>query len=246
MLLALLLQLTPPTFQKFDRLQASCVVKTEIKSSNGRDSNYTLTLEISAEAENATTFDCGVTRLRVEGTLDGRKVDVDWAKGWKGEGKLASLDRVLEKGWKMTLAPGKGTSIGDGYLELGDLLPIFNPGALLGYSVPPPALPVAAGKTWEVKGQAFPHAGGFSIRAAATFDYAEGDDTRLSARLSFARAETEIPIEGASNVKGDGYASLSYDAKKGRPRKGASSAKLVLSQGGLKKEVSQVIEFEMR
>ncbi|HEX7899375.1 MAG TPA: hypothetical protein VF950_16535 [Planctomycetota bacterium] len=252
MLLALALQLAPPTFQKFDRLQAACVIKTEIKSSNGRDSNYTLTMDVAAETEKAeggaTTFDCGVAALRIEGTLDGRKVDAAWSKGggWKGDGKIAGLDRALEKGWKMTLAAGKGTSIGDGYLELGDLLPVFNPGALLGYSVPPPATPVAAGKTWEVKGQTFPHAGGFGLRAAATFDFAEGDSARLSARLTFGKAETEIPIEGASNVKGDGYASLAYDSKKGRPVKGASSAKLVLSQGGLKREISQVVEFEMR
>jgi hypothetical protein len=173
-------------------------------------------------------------------------VDVDWAKGWKGEGKLAGLDRVLEKGWKMTLAPGKGTSIGDGYLELGDLLPVFNPGALLGFPVPPPGAPAAAGKGWEVKGQSFSHAGGFGLSAKAMFDYAEGDAAKLSARLSFVRPESEVPIEGAVNVKGDGYASLDYDAKRGRPVKGASSAKILLSQGGLKKEITQVVEFEMR
>jgi hypothetical protein len=253
MLLALILaQVGPPSFQKFDRLQAACVIKTEVKASNGKDSSYTLTLEVVAETEKSdagsTSFDCGVSALRIEGTLDGRKVDAAWSKGggWKGDGKIAGVDRPLEKGWKMTLAAGKGTSIGDGYLELGDLLPVFNPGALLGYSVPPPAAPVASGKTWDVKGQTFPHAGGFGLRAAAAFDFAEGDAARLSARLTFGKADTEIPIEGAANVKGDGYASLTYDVKKGRPVKGASSAKLVLSQGGLKKEITQVVEFEMR
>jgi len=50
MLLALVLaQVAPPTFQKFDRLQAACVIKTEVKSSNGRDSSYTLTLDVVAE-----------------------------------------------------------------------------------------------------------------------------------------------------------------------------------------------------
>lgn len=248
MLLALALQLAPPAFQKFDRLQASCVIKTEIKASNGRDSSYTLTLELAAEAESAASFDCGVSKLRVEGTLDGRRVDCEWSKGggWRGEGKVPNVDRALEKGWKMSLTPGKGVSIGDGYLLLGDALPVFNPGVLLGYPVPPPAAPVAAGKTWEVKGQSFDFAGGFGVNARASFDFAEGDEAKVSARLAFARAESEVPIDGASNVKGDGYASLTYDLKKGRPLKGASSAKLILSQGGLKKEVSQVVEFEMR
>src|SRR5687768_12057699 len=107
MLLALALQLAPPTFQKFDRLQASCVIKTEVKSSNGKDSSYTLTLDVVAETEKSedgtATFDCGVSRLRVQGTLDGRRVDSEWIKGggWRGEGKVAGVDRPLEKGWKM-------------------------------------------------------------------------------------------------------------------------------------------------
>lgn len=252
MLLVLLAQLAPPSFQKFDRLQSSCTIKTEIKASNGKESSWTLALELTAETEKseggATTFDCGVSRLRIEGTLEGRRVDAEWSKGsgWKGDAKLAGLDRALEKGWKMTLAAGKGTSTGDGFLDLADVLPVFNPGALLGYPVPPPAGTVAAGKGWEVKGQVFPHAGGFGIKAAALFDYAEGDAAKLSARLSFGRAETEIPIEGASNVKGDGYASMEIDTKRGRPKKGASSAKLAIAQGGLRKEITQVVEFEMK
>lgn len=252
MLLALLLQVAPPAFQKFDRLQTACVVKTEIKASNGKDSAYTLHLELSAEAEKSengvSVFDCGVSKLRIEGTLDGRRIDAEWSKGggWKGDGKVPGVDRALEKGWKMTLAPGKGVALGDGYLELGDVLPIFNPGALLGYSVPPPSGAVASGKNWELKAQTYAHAGGFSLRADAAFDFEEAGAAKLSARLKFGRVESEVPIDGAPNVKGDGFASLTYDAKKGRPVKGASSAKLQLSQGGLKKEISQVVEFEAR
>lgn len=252
MLLALLLQVAPPTFQKFDRLQTACVVKTEIKASNGKDSAYTLHLELAAETEKSengvTVFDCGVSKLRIEGTLDGRRIDAEWSKGggWKGDGKIAGVDRPLEKGWKMTLTPGKGVVVGDGYLELGDVLPIFNPAALLGYSVPPPATAVASGKSWDLKGQAFAHAGGFSVQAAAAFDFEEAGAAKLSARLKYARMEAEVPIEGQANVKGEGFASLTYDVKKGRPLKGASSAKLQLSQGGLRREISQVVEFEAR
>lgn len=255
LLLALLAQAAVelrPTFQKFDRLSSSCTIRTEIKSSNGRDSTYVLSLEFAAEVEKSeggsATFDCGLSRLRIEGTLDGRKVDVEWAKsgGWKGDGKLAGIDRALEKGWKMTLEAGKGTSIGDGYLELGDLLPLLNPGVLLGFPVPPPAAAVAPGKGWEVKGQTYPHAGGFGVGAAALLDVLEGDTARLSARLRVGKAEVEVPIEGAMNVKGDGFASMTYDVKKGRPLKGATSVKVAVGQGGLKKEISQVVEFEMR
>jgi hypothetical protein len=245
-------QIAPPAFQKFDRLQTACVIKTEIKSSNGKDSAYTLHLELAAETEKsengATVFDCGVSKLRIEGTLDGRRIDAEWSKGggWRGDGKVPGVDRPLEKGWKMTLTPGKGVVVGDGYLELGDVLPIFNPGTLLGYSVPPPSTPVASGKNWELKGQTYAHAGGFSLQALAAFDFEEAGAAKLSARLKFGRMEADVPIEGASNVKGDGFASLTYDAKKGRPVKGASSAKLQLSQGGLKRDVSQVVEFEAR
>jgi hypothetical protein len=170
MLIALLLAQAAvdlkPSFQKFDRLQSACTIKTKVTSSNGRDSDYTVTLELVAEAETSdaagTTFDCGVSKLRIEGTLDGRKVSLDWIKGsgWKGEGKVAGVDRSLEKGWKMTLAPGKGTSVGDAYLELGDLLPVLNPGALLGYPVPPPAEPVAVEKGWPGKPVTYGHAEG--------------------------------------------------------------------------------------
>ena len=254
MLLALLAlaQLAPPAFQKFDRLQSSCTIKTEIKASNGKDSAWTLSLDLTAEAEKsegaATTFDCGLSRLRVEGTLDGRRVDADWSKGsgWKGDAKVAGIEKALDKGWKMTLEPGKGTSVGDGFLDLADVLPVFNPGALLGYPVPPPPGPVAVEKGWPGKSQSFPHAGGYAIRATGFYDFSDGALAKVSGVLVFGKADTEIPIEGAVNVKGNGIASMELDVKTGRPRKGASSAKISITQGGLKKEVSQIVEFEMK
>ena len=241
-----------PTFQKFDRLTSACTIRTEVKASNGKDSTYTLTLELTAEAETSdaagTTFDCGVSKLRIEGTLDGRKVNADWIKGsgWKGEGKVAGIDRPLEKGWKMTLAAGKGTSVGDAYLELGDLLPVLNPGALLGYPVPPPAEPVPVEKGWPAKGLTYAHAGGYTLKITGFLDYADDAVGKLSGVLAFGRAETEVPVDGAANVKGGGLASVELDRKTKRPRKGASSARLSMSQGGLKKDISQVVEFEMK
>jgi hypothetical protein len=256
MLLALLLAQGAvdlrPAFQKFDRLQSTCTIRTEVKASNGRESAYTLTLELAAETEKseggATTFDCGVSRLRIEGTLDGRKLDADWSKGsgWRGDAKVAGIERPLEKGWKMTLAAGKGTSTGDAFLEFGDLLPVLNPGALLGYPVPPPAEPVAVEKGWPAKPVVHAHMGGYSLKVAGFFDYSDGAAGKLSGVLSFGRAETEVPVDGAANVKGSGLASMEIDMKTKRPKKGASSAKLVVTQGGLKRELSQVIEFEMR
>ena len=40
-----------PRFQKFDRLEVSCTVKTEIKASNGRDSKLEVELLVVSEAE---------------------------------------------------------------------------------------------------------------------------------------------------------------------------------------------------
>ncbi len=238
-----------PKFGKFDRIGVGCTVTTELKSSNGRDSKYTLQLELTAEVEKAegeeAVFDCGVTSLRISGTLEGRPVDGIWRKGSSPDRRIPGVEKAIEKGWKATLSP-KGLSIGDGMVEFGDSLPIFNPGALLGLSVPLPFGTVAEGKGWEVKDQAYSYFGGFAFKAAASLNVLEKDTAKLSAKLTFSRAESEVPIEGGINVKGDGYASLEYDVKAGRPVKGATSVRLSLGQGGLKREVSQVIEFEVR
>ena len=238
-----------PKFQKFDRIGVGCTVTTEIKSSNGRDSKYTLDLELTAEAEKAegetVVFDCGVTSLKISGTLDGKTVDGIWRKGSSPDRKIPGVERAIEKGWKTTLSK-KGVSVGDAMVEFGDALPIFNPGVFLGLSVPLPFDAVAEGKGWEVKDQAYSYFGGFGIKSAASLNVLEKDTAKLSARLVFSRAETEVPVDGVVNVKGDGYASLEYDLKSGRPVKGATSAKISMTQGGLKREVTQVIEFEVR
>lgn len=256
MLLAWILLQTPvdlkPAFQKFDRLQAACTIRTKVTSSNGKDSEHTVTLEVTAEAEatekGATTFDCGVSRLGLRGTLDGRKVDADWIKGsgWKGEGKVPGIDRPLEKGWKMTLAPGRMTAVGDGFLEVGDVLTVLNPGALIGYPVPPPAEPVAVEKGWPVKAHAYAHAGGFALRTSGYFDFSDGAVGKVSGVFTLGRPETEVPVDGAVNVKGSGLGSLELDLKTKRPRRGACSLGATIGQGGLKREIKQVVEFEMR
>jgi hypothetical protein len=254
--LAVLLALLPqskaelgPKFQKFDRIGVGCTVKTEIQSSNGRDSKHTMELELTAEVEKAeggtAVFDCGITSLKISGTLDGRPVEGIWRKGSSPDRKIPGVERAIEKGWKLTLSK-KGLAVDDAMIEFGDALPIFNPGVLLGLSVPLPFDSVAEGKGWELKNQTYGYFGGFGFKAAASLNVLEKDAARISAKLTYSRPETEIPIEGGANVKGDGYASLEYDVKSGRPVKGASSVKLSLGQGGLKREVSQLIEFEVR
>jgi hypothetical protein len=240
-----------PRFQKFDRVEVTCTVRTEIKSSNGRDSKYEIEMSVSAEAEKAdadgVVFDCGVARLRLTGTYEGRKVDAEWSKGGGGRSELpAGLAKALEKGWKMTLAGKKGIQVGEGFLAVGDAMPVFNPGVLLGFPVPPPFGPAAPDKPWEVQGLTYPHFGTYGLRAVARLDYVEGDIAKLSAKLKFQNAADEEAGEFAAGVKGEGFSSLEYDVKRGRPVKGATSAKLVASQGGLKREVSQVVEFEVR
>ena len=181
------------------------------------------------------------------GTHEGRKVDADWSKSGGAKGELPrGLAKALEKGWKMSLAGKEGVRIGEGHLEIGDALPVFNPGVLLGLPVPLPFAPVAPGKSWESKIASYPHFGTFGLKATGSFDLVEGDSARLSARLAFTNAASDAPDDFAASVKGDGFASMEYDVKRGRPVKGATSAKLIATQGGLKREVSQVVEFEVR
>lgn len=238
-----------PRFQKFDRIGVGCTITTEIKTSNNRDSKHKMELELTAEVEksegDATVFDCGVTSLKLSGTLDGRPVDGIWRKGSSPDRKIPGVEKAIDKGWKVTLSK-KGVSLGDTMVEFGDSLPIFNPGVLLGLSVPLPFDPVAEGKGWEVKDQVFTYFGGFGLKAAASLNVLEKDTAKISGKLTFSRGENEIPVDGVVNVKGDGYASLEYDLKAGRPMKGATSIRLTSLQGGLKRDVTQLIEFEVR
>jgi hypothetical protein len=240
-----------PKYQKFDRVVVACVIQTEVKSSTGKDSKYKLEVDFSSEAEKAegeaAVFDCGPTSLRLAGTLDGRPVNYEWRKGGAERGdKVAAIQKALQKGWKVTLAGKKGYSVGDTAGEFCDTLPLFNPGIFLGYSVPPPYDLVAVGKGWELKDLACPYFGGFSLRHAASLNDISGETAKVSSRLVFAKAETEIPIEGVVNVKGDGDASLEYDLKSGRPVRGATSLRFTSLMGGLRREATQVIEFEVR
>jgi len=240
-----------PRFQKFDRVTVSCTIQTEIKSSNGRDSKYTLELGLAAEAEKvdgeAVVFDCGVSSLKINGRLDGRTVNFEWTKSGTERGeKIASIQKALEKGWKCIFFGKKGFSVTDTAGELGDTLPLFNPGIFLGLSTPLPDGAMDVGKGWEVKDLKFPYFGGFAVRYVATLDLVKGDTAKISSRLFFSRPESEVPIEGVVNVKGDGDASLEYDVRSGRPTRGATALKLTSQMGGLKREVDQVIEFEVR
>lgn len=239
-----------PKFQKFDKVSVGCKVQTEIKSSNGRDSKYSLELELSAEVEKVegetAEFDCGVTLLRIHGTLDGKAVDYEWRKGGTEKGaKIAAIQKGLEKGWKVTLGK-QGIAVNDQANELCDAVPLFNPGVFLGLSTPLPFDAVAVGKGWEVKDQAYPFFNGFTLRYSAALNHVASDTAKISAHLVYSKAESEVPIEGVVNVKGEGDASLEYDVKAGRPVKGATSLKLSATMGGLKREVTQVIEFEAR
>lgn len=239
-----------PKFQKFERVSVSCKVQTEVKSSNGRDSKYALEMDLTSEVEKAegetAVFDCGVSYLKIAGTLDGRPVDYEWRKGGSERGsKVAAIQKGLEKGWKVTLGK-KGIGVSEAANELCDTIPVFNPAIFLGLSAPLPYEQVAVGKGWEVKDQAFPFFNGFSVKYSATLNHVAQDTAKISARLVFAKAESEVPIEGVVNVKGEGDASLDYDVKSGRPIKGATALKLTATMGGLKREVSQVIEFEAR
>jgi hypothetical protein len=240
-----------PKFDKFDKIALSCTVQTEVKASNGRDSKYKLEMDLNAEVEKAegetVVFDCGASRLKLSGTLEGKTVIYEWKKGAGGNGdKVGSVERALEKGWKATLSGKKGLQVDDAASDLGDTLPVLNPGVFVGLSVLLPFDAVAAGKGWTVKDLAFPYYNGFGLRYAGSLNAVDGNTAKISAKLSFTKPENEIPIDGVVNVKGEGDASLDYDLKSGRPLRGATSVKVSFGQGGLKKEVTQVVEFEVR
>jgi hypothetical protein len=240
-----------PKFQKFDRVALTAKIQTEVKSSNGRDSKYVLEIDLNAEVEKAegdlAVFDCGVAALSIKGTLDGKPVAYDWKKGGADRGdKVPAIQKGLEKGWKLTLDGRKGPAVADTAGELCDTIPIFNPALFLGLSVPLPYDAVAQGRGWELKGVSVPYYGGFSVRYLATLDLVQGDTAKISSRLLFGKAETEIPIEGVVNVKGDGDASLEVDLRTGRPVRGATALRFSSAMGGLKREATQVIEFEVR
>lgn len=240
-----------PQAQKFDRLALAFRGQTDIKSSNGRDSRYTFEMDCTAEVDKAeggsVTYDCGVARLKIAGTHDGKPVDFEWNKdGTERGGKIAGLAEALKKGWKITATPGKGFTVSEAAGALGDLVPNFNPGSFVGLPVALPAGPVAIGKGWEVKGPAVPYFNGFGLACKASLNQVGKDVARLSGRLLLTSPESEVPIEGALQVKGDGYASLEFDLKSGRPVKGAHTVKLTSQQGGLRREVSQTLEFEVR
>lgn len=240
-----------PAFRKFERIQLGLTLTTAVKSSNGRDSKVTARLEVTAEVESSegstAVFDCGLTALVLEGLLDGRKVDLEWRKGGAVRGEPPSaLSRALEKGWKMRLDGAGGIRAGEGFREVGDVLTLLNPAVLIGFPVPPSYSTLKLGKGWEVKPVDFKHLGGYAVRYGAGLDFVEGDVARLSAKLVFSPAQAEAELEGAASVKGEGFASMEYDVKKGRPVRGASSAKVLAVQGGFRREIEQVLEFQVR
>ena len=240
-----------PAFRKFDRLGISCTVKTEITSSTGRNSNYELELDLSSEVDegkgDTAVFSCVVNGVRLKGTVDGREVDYDWSKrgGGRGTGPRG-LEKALKQGWKLTLSGAKGFSVDDSVLMFGDALPIYNPGIFIGFAVPLPFGPVAEEGTWEVEGLRFPYSAGFGLNVTGTLELVKKDLALISGKLKFTKPRTEVPIEGIVNVRGEGVASMEYDFKAGRPKKGATSLKVYVAQGGLKRHVKQVIKYEVR
>ncbi len=240
-----------PVFRKFDQIALSMKIQTEIKAGQGRDSKHRLELEVVSEVEKAegenVVFDVALTRLKVSGTLDGRGVDYEWRKGGAETGDAgAAVRKALEKGWKMTLSGGKGFSAGEGAADFGDVFPVFNPGAFLGFTSPLPHDAAGVGQRWEIKGLVFPYFKAFGLRYSSALDDIRNGSARISSTLTFGSSEPDAEAGFATIVKGSGDASLEYDLKSGRPVRGATALRLTSAQGGLRREVTQVIEFEAR
>lgn len=242
-----------PAFRKFDRVVVSCTVKTEITASNGKNSKYELKINFSSEVEKAegqkAIFDCGVSYLKITGTLRGKPVDYEWSRSGREEGRpVAALRGALKKGWKVTLDGAKGFSVDDAALALNDQVPLLNPGIFLGLSVPLPYGSVDLGSTWKVKGLKFGYFSGFGLDYSGSLLFVDEEKNlaKISGDLRFVKAEDEVPIAGAVNFRGRGSAMLEYDLKTGRPLRGATAIRAHVAQGGFKRDVRQVIEFEVR
>lgn len=239
-----------PVYQKFDQVVVRCTVRTEVTSSNGRHSKYVMEAEFSSEVDRvedgAAVFGSGVRHVKVTGTVDGREIEYEWRKGAAERGTApGDFKQAFDKGWSVTLTDG-GVAMSDAALALHDALPVFNPGVLLGLAVPPPAGKVKEGGRWEVPARRYPFFSGFSLGYAASLDLVNDGVATVSAQLAYARSKDEVPIAGGVNVRGKGFASMEYDLKAGRPKSGASSLTVHFGQGGLKRDVKQVIEYEVR
>ncbi len=239
------------SFQRFDTLAIRCVVQSEVTSSDGKDSRYAIEADLSAEVDKSeagvTTFDCGVSALKLSGTFEGKKVDCEWRKDGSGRGDMdEKLRQALEKGWKMTLEAGKGFAVVKGGVEFCDRLPILNPGVFLGLSAPLPAGEVAVGGKWEVDNLVFPYFNSFLLKYQSVLERVEKDTARVRSGLAFRSPEGEDVAEGVVDVKGEGESTLEFDLKAGRPRKGSSMIRLTSAQGSLKRQVVQSINIEVK
>ena len=255
---ALLLGLLPqdpvelnPSFKKFDKMGIKCKIKTEIKSSTGRNSKYELELDLVAEVDEGTgdkaTFSCTINGLKIKGLVNGKDVDYDWSKRRGGRGTAPRrLEQSLKQGWKLKLKGSKGFEIDDGILGFGDVLTIYNPAIFMGMSVPLPYRSVTDGTSWKMEDHRFSYGTGFGYSMEGKLDFTREGMAFITGKMKLTKPEDEVPVEGSINVKGEGFASMEYDLKKGRPKKGATSIKVRIAQGGLKQDVIQIIEFEVR
>ncbi len=227
--------------QRFDRFTVKLEIQTEISSSDGRDSKHATELEITYECDKADgaalLLDGYVQFAKAAGTARGRDFSYEWKKGGTAKitGQKHAAHAHLEKAFKVKL-DNRGAISDTGLTEYLDAFPVLNPQALLGLPCP-----LGSGATWKSARAKHDYFGGFAVEAAG-----KADGAALSAKLAYASPDTEVPVEGMINVKGDAEATGEFDAKTKRPVKGECTVKLTSAQGGLRREVTQRIVWTVR
>ncbi len=246
-LLALLMQddLTLK-YEQYDRLKIEIKSTTEVTASDGLDSKHTVELDISYECasvdKGVITFDGEVLSAKVAGTMRNREFTFTWKKGAgrKATGREFEAFDSLEKPFKLK-AQMNGMVVTPGLGAFYDLFPIFSPSALIGL-----ATPLGKGRTWKTDQRRYELFSGFTIGYGGAAGAAADEKIPLTGSMTFASPETEVPIEGMVQVKGSGTATSDFHTKKQRGGSGKATISLSSDQGGLKRAITQSLEWKVK
>jgi hypothetical protein len=236
--------------KKFDAYTVTFTVDTKIEASDGRNSDYKLTMSIrwesSKQEAGVISLDGFIQSFSARGTWRNQEFEVSGKKGadlkTKGAKLPATLTTACEKGFKVTVTDRGQVTPGAGLAELVDVFPIWDPSALVGLACP---FDPKAGKVWEVKDATFEMMGAFSTKFEGALAKIEDGKATVGSHFKHKPVDNEVPIEGAMTVAGEGDAKVVFDTKAGKPVKGDFTAKVHVAQGGWKRDFTQSVTWEV-
>lgn len=237
--------------KKFDGYGVALRTTTKAESSDGRSYDYTFSAEFRYETEKSEGgvihMNAGLRWLKASGTWRGREFTYDWTreKGAKSTGfKLPdAVATVCEKGFKIRLGE-RGALLGtDGLTDFLEVFPVWNPQALVGLATP---FDPEGKLVWKSKGNAYECCGRFQGDFQSAVGLAKDDQVTLSTMVKLKPVDSEVPIEGAMTVAGEGEGKAVFDVKAKRPVSGDFTAKVHVAQGGWKRDYEQSGTFEVK